>query len=117
MEILKHYVVLNQYTGLLINDKKQGIHYINREYSYVIFNYLDDNRNGLVIEIDRATGKIHNMSYYQGNMLHGKSLKWCIRRLYLYQKFSNDDLHGMSYRWYKEYLVSINLYNSFMYDN
>ena len=80
MELLKYYVILRQDKGLLINGKKQGIHYMKNRYftSYpvckinIFSSYTNDQKNGLEIEFYRKN--ITYMRYYKNNKFHGKHL-------------------------------------------
>ena len=103
MEILKYYIVLKQYTGLLINSKKQGIHFIDNYSLCEFLNYLDDKEEGLAIELYSSTKNIHAVHYNRNNRLRRKSLTWNI-----YKKLvcCVDKSKGIYCIWYDICLVA-----------
>ena len=115
MELLKYYVILRQDEGLLINGKKQGIHYMKNKYSDYLDNeinifssYTNDLKNGLEIRFSREN--ILFLTYYKNGKLHGKRLIWKNRYLSCYGSCSNDHLHGIYYAWEDGYLMNISNY-------
>ena len=113
MEILKHYIVLKQYTGLLINSKKQGIHFIDQYSIYEFLNYLDDKEEGLCVGFLKITKAIRAIFYNKNNEIWGKGLYWFSKKLDSCINYSNGRRNGMCYIWYNGYLESIELHNSF----
>ena len=104
MEILKHYVVLNQYTGLLINNKKQGIHFRYNYITYEFLTYLDDKEEGLAIELYSSTKNIHAVHYNKNNRLRRKSLSWDMHKKLI---SCANRLKGIYCHWYDTYLVAM----------
>ena len=109
MELLKYYVVLRQDKGLLINDLRQGIHYMKNG----CLTYLDNMKNGLEIEFENKN--IMLLTYNKNNKnnkLHGKRLVWYNGYLSHCVNYSNDKRHGTYYYLDKGYLIYTGNYSN-----
>ena len=85
MEWLKHLVVSKCETGVLVNNKKQGYHYIR--YTNGSISYIDHYHNGTIHDTQFSyypnVALVHMHNYHCGKE-HGFQLAWDMRGNVLY---------------------------------